>query len=189
VIREHFEHWNEYSDARVTSSFQFYHTCDEWLDMITDENLVFTAMIGMAVSVVIAFISLFATTQNIVLSAFATFTICGIVACLLATLVVLGWGLGLMESLNLAVVVGLSVDYSVHLANHYRTEGEEHPSATRYEKTREALWGIGGSIFAGAITTLGASSFLFFAFITFSVSFGSVIFFNIFISFLFTYGL
>ena len=68
-----------------------------------------------------------------------------------------------LVSLNMCLVVGLAVDYVVHLAEGY------HMSHARDRKgrLRHALQRMGISVFSGACTTLGASSFMLFAKIQF----------------------
>ena len=60
------------------------------------------------------------------------------------------------ENVFTILVVGMSIDYSVHLAHFYN-----HASGTRYEKAREAMYGVGVSVLGGAITTIGAGIPLF----------------------------
>ena len=68
-----------------------------------------------------------------------------------------------LVSLNMCLVVGLAVDYVVHLAEGY------HMSHARDRKgrLRHALQRMGISVFSGACTTLGASAFMLFAKIQF----------------------
>merc|ERR1712196_400960 len=53
-------------------------------------------------------------------------------------------------------VIGMSVDYVVHLAHAYNEQ-----EGSRKEKCREALADVGISIIGGAITTCGAALLLF----------------------------
>lgn len=68
-----------------------------------------------------------------------------------------GWEFGTFESMNSIIIIGLSVDYVVHLANAY----VENVKETRYERTREMLTIMGVSVLGGGCTTLGAGLFLF----------------------------
>ena len=56
------------------------------------------------------------------------------------------------------MVVGLSVDYAVHVTHFYN---EAH--GNRYEKAQGALHGVGISVVGGAVTTAGAALPLIFA--------------------------
>ena len=75
--------------------------------------------------------------------------------------------LQVLESLNLSMVVGLAVDYVIHLAEGYSTA----PEATREQCVRTMLHHVGISVVSGAFTTLGASLFMMFAQILFFMRF------------------
>ena len=77
-----------------------------------------------------------------------------------------------MESLNLVLIVGLAVDYCVHLA-----EGYAHsPHHDRESRVRQTLENVGISVLSGAATTLGSSFFLMFAVLVFFFQFGIFMF-------------
>jgi hypothetical protein len=76
--------------------------------------------------------------------------------------------LQVLESLNLGMVVGLSVDYVVHLAEAYRLSTAQR----RMERVRNMLESIGLSVLSGAITTFGAATFMLFSEIQFLYEFG-----------------
>ena len=63
----------------------------------------------------------------------------------------------MLVSLNMCIVVGLSVDYVVHLAEGYHLSLHKD----RLSRTRDMLEDMGMSVFFGACTTLGASMFMF----------------------------
>ena len=70
----------------------------------------------------------------------------------------------------------------VHLSDAYL----EAPFELRSERTRHMLVVMGVSIVSGALSTLGASFFLLFCYITFFSKFGSTIFFVISMSLVFS---
>ena len=74
-----------------------------------------------------------------------------------------GWQV--FESVNLSLVVGLAVDYVVHLAEGYHAA----PARDRLGRTHHMLEQVGVSILSGALTTLGASMFMFAAVMVFFV--------------------
>lgn len=83
-----------------------------------------------------------------------------------------GWKLGVLESLNLTLVVGLAVDYVVHLADGYVRSQKQ----SRRDKVRETLGHVGISVLSGASTSLGASVFMVAAKILFFFQFGIFMF-------------
>lgn len=82
----------------------------------------------------------------------------------------------------MCMVVGLSVDYVVHLAEAYRSS----PSPRREDRVRHMLESIGLSVLSGAITTIGAAVFMLFAQIQFFFQFGIFIITTVGIALLFS---
>ena len=82
------------------------------------------------------------------------------------------------------LLVGLSVDYVVHLAEGY----SRSPRRDRKGRVQDMLREVGISVLSGAITTLGASIFLLAAKILFFVQFGLFMFCTIGFSILFALG-
>jgi len=140
------------------------------------------ALFGIMLSLSLAFIVLCLATANWYVSLFSIFNIGTMVLGTMAFTVVSGNKLGIVESILFIMVVGLSVDYCVHLADAYL----ESEHATREERTRSMLYVMGVSVLSGAISTLGASFFLLFAYIKFMSGFGNYIFFIIFQSIIFS---
>ena len=97
----------------------------------------------------------------------------------------IGWALGVMEAIAVVIIVGFSVDYVVHLANHY----VESVYIDRFRRMKDALTGIGISIFSGAITTILSGIFLFLATIVFFENFAILILVTILFSLLFSLAL
>ena len=93
--------------------------------------------------------------------------------------------LQLLESLNLVLVVGLAVDYVVHLAEGYSRSSHKD----RLGRTKDMLQEVGISVISGAATTLGASIFMLFAVILFFVQFGTFMFCTIGFSVIYAMGL
>ena len=96
----------------------------------------------------------------------------------------LGWKLGVMESLNLTLVVGLAVDYCVHLADGY----VRSKKTKRVDRLRDMLRTVGVSVLSGACTTLGASAFMLGSQIMFFFQFGIFMFCTIGFSIIFALG-
>lgn len=97
---------------------------------------------------------------------------------------ILGWTLGSLESIAIVILIGFSVDYAVHLANHY----VESVFEDRFRRMQDALSGIGISIVSGAITTIGSGLFLFLATVVFFTKFAFLICGTILFSLLYSFG-
>ena len=76
------------------------------------------------------------------------------------------------ESVVLTLIVGVSADYSIHVALAY----SRSRNVTRKERVRDALEDIGLSITSGVFTTLGACAFMFFTTLKFFPQFGGILF-------------
>lgn len=133
------------------------------------------AIRGAGLSVFMAFCVLLVSTWNWVVATIALIGILCVVSCVTGTMFLLGWKVGVLESIQLALVVGFSVDYIVHFANAY-VEAREQKRAAR---TARALFDMGVSVVGGAATTIGASVFLMLTQMLFFARFGSFIFMTI----------
>jgi MMPL family len=64
---------------------------------------------------------------------------------------------GAVEALGISIFIGLSANYSLHVVHAYHhAKGD-----TRAAKVAEAIFAVGGPIVASALSTIGASAFLF----------------------------
>lgn len=76
-------------------------------------------------------------------------------------IVLAGWQLGVFEAVGFIVVVGLSVDYTVHIGHAYNeVRVLNGRMGSRVERTTHALTEMGVSVLSGAATTMAASLFL-----------------------------
>lgn len=130
----------------------------------------------------LALVVLIIATTNVFVGILATFTIAMITCGVLATIALFGWKLGVLESLNMTLVVGLSVDYVVHLAEGY----VELEGGNRLLRTKHALGHVGISVVSGACSTLGASVFMLASKIIFFMQFGIFMFCTIGLSTLYS---
>lgn len=139
---------------------------------------------NMLLSLLLAFIILTLASGNWITAFLATFTIGMIVTIVLGFIQIVGWGLGTLESVLIVIVIGFSVDYTVHLADSYGASS----SLTREAKVADALVHTGASVLSGAISTLGASLPMFGAQVIFFFKFGVFIFVTIALSLAFSLG-
>lgn len=150
----------------------------QWLWMITQKALIDNMFLGIGVVFAVSLVSLSLSTGNIIVSIVSLISIAGIFINLLALIYLLGWNLGITESIGVVIAIGFSFDYVAHLANAYV---ESHASS-KLERTRDALTDLGISVLAGAVSTLLAGSMLFNAQIVFFLKFGVFIFATISLS-------
>jgi len=114
-------------------------------------SLVDGFMSSLGITFIAAFFALLIATANWIISVIAVGSIAGIVCCVGMVAVGMGWDLGLIECLSGGVLIGFSVDYTVHLGAAYLHNGH---LTTRRARTRMALTELGVSITFGCITTI-----------------------------------
>merc|ERR1712087_97270 len=102
-------------------------------------------------------------------------TILAIVVCVMGFTVLNGWKLGIIEAVIYVMVVGMSVDYVVHLSEAYLASGEHK----REDRARRMLGIVGGSVLSGAMSTIIGIMWLLFATIVIFLKFGAFIAFLI----------
>ncbi|XP_033734799.1 protein dispatched homolog 1-like isoform X2 [Pecten maximus] len=161
----------------------FQCSTNTWNWIKVQESLADSAVQGVIVGLCLALPILILTTLNVVIGFLATVTIGLVTSCVIGIIPLAGWKLGVLESLNMCMVVGLSVDYVVHLAEAYAT----CPSPHRMDRVRTMLESMGLSVLSGAITTFGAASFMLFSQIQFQYQFGIFVMSTISISLLFSF--
>ncbi|ELT97356.1 hypothetical protein CAPTEDRAFT_185181 [Capitella teleta] len=186
-IRDNWEEWMKEQVKTLPDSLKggFQATARDdryaWHSLKVQKKLVSTAVMGIMVGLCCALPILIIATHNIITGLLATFSICCVITCVIGVIPMAGWKLGMLESLNLVLVVGLSVDYVVHLAEGY----SRSLHTDRLGRLHDMLEEVGISIVSGAFTTLGASFFLLFAQILFFTQFGLFMFSTIGLSLLF----
>jgi hypothetical protein len=140
------------------------------------------AISGVLVSLIISWVILCLSCENWILASLAMLVITCITVVVFGFLTFVGWGLGLLEGILVVLVIGFSVDYTVHLSDSYKVSKE----TTRYGKVREALDVTGLSILSGAVSTIGAAGIMLTANIAFFKKFGTFIFITIVLSTIFS---
>lgn len=88
-----------------------------WAD--TERALIRGAIQGMVLAGVLAFAVLLGSTLNIVVALLAVLSISGIMLSVMGLMSALEWEVGMGEAIAMVMLIGFSVDYVVHLANHY----------------------------------------------------------------------
>lgn len=142
-----------YTNPPPTLGSAFFHTgYFSWLE--TSEELVNVVISGFYVLFPCAFVILIFATGSIVLSAAAVVTVGLITGSLLGFMKIgFGFALGISEAIAGCMVIGLSIDYTLHLSHAYIHAS----SATRDGKVVQALTVMGITVIAGAFTTLGSA--------------------------------
>lgn len=144
--------------------------------------------LGLSICFPVAYIVLMFATKNIILATYAIFAIGSIVTAVLGFCEsIMGWPLGVGETIAGIIVIGFSVDYVVHLG-HMVEEANEKGFKTRRERFVFAAETMGPTVVAGAVTTGGSAMFMFLCQMTFFYKMAVLICITIFLSFIFSLG-
>jgi len=127
-----------------------------------------TAYQSAIVGVAIAFVVLLLATRVFHIALFASLSIVSVLVSVVGMMVMLGWQLGSIESILIAVIAGFSVDYVVHLAHSY-----EDADGDTTARVTAAFGDMGISVMNGMITSIAASIPLFFCQLSFFAKFGT----------------
>eukprot|EP00039_Didymoeca_costata_P009116 m.120592 g.120592 ORF g.120592 m.120592 type:complete len:1010 (-) comp14368_c0_seq2:153-3182(-) len=171
-----------FAGVTLNNGFQ---SSSRWIDFELDRVLLQSALTGIGASMTIAFVIVLISTTDLWLTLLTMVAIGGTVASLIAMMVWIGWTMSIIESICLTILVGLSVDYTIHLANSWRNA----KVSDRKLRLQIALTEIGISVLSASITTFLSCCALFFTIILFFVKFGIFIALTILFSTLYAFGM
>jgi hypothetical protein len=147
---------------------------------VVEDALVNNLFTGFMVCFPVVFAVLVFATGNFLLALYATLSIAMIVCDVLGAVQSYHkWDLGIAESIAGVIVIGFSVDYTVHLGHMYK-EAWDQPS--REEKTRFALTHMGGTVIGGGLTTGLSGAVLFLCTLQFFTKMGTLLCWTILLS-------
>eukprot|EP00795_Rhopilema_esculentum_P002676 gene2676-884_t len=186
-----YDNWEKFVNEQTAdmprhckNMFQCTPEWNNWHWLKVQWVLLVGAVQGIIIGLALALPVLIFTTCNWIIGLLAALTISLITNAVVGLIPLLGWKLGVMESLNLTLVVGLAVDYCVHLADGY----VRSKKTRRVDRLRDMLRTVGVSVLSGACTTLGASAFMLGSQIMFFCQFGIFMFCTIGFSIIFALG-
>ena len=99
----------------------------------------------------------------------------------------MGWQLGIAETVSAVIVIGFSIDYTVHIGHMYQ-EADEVGLKLRNERVLYALERMGSTVLAGAVTTAGSALFMLGCQMTFFYKMSILISITIFFSLIYSLG-
>lgn len=149
-------------EAYYTDSLFYFFTWSR-----TQSRFLPQAFISITLSLLLAFSLTCLATHNWMLSLIT----CGVISLVLLNvfglLYIAGFQIGAIETTILTLVIGVSIDYQLHLVIGYSDGKLDHKIDDREGRCKHALVTLGPSILAGAMTTILSTSALFFATIAF----------------------
>mmetsp|Transcript_9367 Transcript_9367/g.17549 ORF Transcript_9367/g.17549 Transcript_9367/m.17549 type:complete len:1290 (-) Transcript_9367:211-4080(-) len=127
-----------------------FHTTDIWVRMISERLAVQGTVMSILVSMLCAVCAIFLFTGDLLLSMITLLNLAVIVACELGVFVLMGWKVGIVEAIGLTILVGLSCDFGLHIAEAYN----QSPYNNRKDRTTDCISRMGSAICSAAFTTV-----------------------------------
>eukprot|EP00039_Didymoeca_costata_P004170 m.71768 g.71768 ORF g.71768 m.71768 type:complete len:1159 (+) comp12276_c0_seq1:222-3698(+) len=179
-LYEKWEGWSQQmqSLAPDTMKATYQEAKGAWAFYFLNETLLDETFSGIGLALILAFIVLTLVTGNPYMALLTVGTILLIVADVMAFTVIAGYRLGVVEAVNYVVVIGLSIDYCVHMGEAY-TEAD---AEDRINRVRSMVGKMAVSVLSGALSTMGCVFFMFFAPNLFFFKFASFVFVTIALS-------
>jgi predicted RND superfamily exporter protein len=177
------------SKLKVNSEAFFSSFVFNW--MLITEALMRNTFQSMALGLVFCVFVACLMTWNVWVALLAVSSVVMVVAIGVGFICLMGWKLGIIEAIVLIVIVGISVDYSVHIAHAYNHAFESSTwtaTEAREKKTLAAVQTMGISLVSGVATSMGAAVFLWFCEVSFFRKFGQFLMTTLVISFSITFG-
>jgi len=144
-----------------------------WTFYVMQSVILAECFSGIFLALLFAFCVMVFATGNWIISVYASIVILGLVIDVMGFTVMQGYKLSVVEAVIYIMVVGMSVDYVVHLAEAYLHSGE----LLRVHAARRMLGIVGISVISGAVSTCGGIMFLILSYNEFFYKFGLNIFF------------
>jgi predicted RND superfamily exporter protein len=117
------------------------------------ENAFVTGTVSsLSLALLSALLAMLVFTRNWVLALLAVLAMASTILLMLAFFVVNEWPLGAVEAVSLSIIVGLSVDYTLHLGHAYN----RCPHPDRRHRITAAVRETGGSLLASCATSVGS---------------------------------
>ena len=168
---------------------QIMQCSDIWVWMHTQDVLVRGAIQGTVMSLFLAAVVVFIGTMNAWIAVLVLVELIGVVGYVLGLIQLIGWELGTIESVAVTILVGLSVDYVVHLAVHYtHCHVEEGRDAYGVQERQNRVFitavEMGPTVLGGAATSAGTALVLLLTWVQFFYKFGICFLFTILFSYI-----
>ena len=168
---------------------EMFQSCEEWPKAFIQVTAVNGLAYAIAISLLLSLVIILIFTAHIGITSLILITMGSIISATFSIFWTLGWQVGAVEAVALSVVVGLSVDYCLHLAEAY-TDLLSHILLheilfSRYAVMKRILSDIGIPLLNAAATTVLATIPLIFCTIKPLVQFGLIMVISISVSILF----
>ncbi|XRB13341.1 hypothetical protein RI054_06g31780 [Pseudoscourfieldia marina] len=125
VAMRHYDAWDRWiTKQRRTQPKSLglsgpFHACELWVRAATEKEAVDSTKLAIGIAIACAAIAVSVFTGDVWLASLLMTNILCIVGCVLGSFYLVGWKLGAIEALSVTVLVGLSCDFALHVAEAY----------------------------------------------------------------------
>jgi len=142
----------------------------------TNRAMLQTAVGAAGIAIAFSTFTVFVSSRSVMLTLFSVIAILYVLAATIASLVSLGWTLGFLESICIAILIGISCDFVMHFSHAY---SHITGSVPRTERSKFTVIHMGPSILAAGITTVAASLLMLLCKVTFFTKFATILLMSI----------
>jgi len=183
--------WDDFIDEfnkafeQEPSVSKVFHSSRLWVRAEFETRLISATLSGSLICLISTFVAISVFLGHPVLAMLLTASVMCIITCLAGIVFgLIGWPFGAIEALELLIVLGLSVDYSLHTVEAYNRSA----ATQRFLRIRDALQRTGGALFGAAATSVLACPPLLFCAISVFHQFAAIIMLNVTLSLLLSLG-
>ena len=176
--------WEAYVAARVAEAPEGlrggFQTAEAWWWMDTVARMERGAYSAAGLTLILAAAVIFCGTANALVTLYSVVAIFCILAATVACVVAMGWTLGFLEGVCFSILIGLSVDFVIHVGQAYveaaeRGARERGRPPGREHCAERAIATMGFPVVSAGVTTFCSAIVLFFCQITFFNKFGTIV--------------
>jgi len=138
----------------VLDASRITHTCAKWSVLATEQAFFTSVRTALIVTPFVSMGAIAIFSRSLIISYVALYCLLAMVITLLGIMQLFAIPLGVTSALALSLVVGMSVDYIIHIAHAYKNS----IFADRFYKSRAVIFARASSILSAAATTLVAVS-------------------------------
>jgi len=199
TLRGEYDRWEAAIGQRMASAPAGvgggWQTAEAWWWMDTISHMRDGAYSAAGITLLLSAVIILLSTRNVVVTVFSVGAISAILAATVATVVGMGWTLGFLEGICFSILIGLSVDFVIHVGHAYVQAGEEYDAEGGQEEpdrntmARAAVSRMGFPVVSAGLTTLMSAIILFFCTISFFVKFGTIVMLSMVYALVITFGL
>ena len=166
-------------------------TSSLWIKMFTEVSAINGVIYAILIIALCSFFTIFVFTGHSRMATIVVGTVFGMLSTILGCFKLAGWKLGIVEAISALVLIGSSVDYSLHIAEAFvecsqANRVTAHPfKMGRSALVTQALTRIGVSVLHAATTTFLSVVCLMFCGVVLFVKFGQIIAVSVVVSILF----